>query len=450
MIHTKVTNRETKREELTNYKKIVFVLAIALILVSLVEFLSFLLIIVGKSALEVIRPKNDNISQLYRLGLPNQYVPLGLQGSRPGPWPILMSSSPAYKEYEWAEDFWKLEHKRHQSYLYQPSNIFQPNVIWRERPRNEIFVNINEEGIRNTINPDINFQKDTRTIFLFGGSTMAGTGVPDEFTIPSLLSKYLNKKGDISYNVTNFGTGSFILEQDMQLFFDEIRKGHLPDTAVFYHGANDAYAGVYSPGKPTWYLGSEGLQDKFYYMKSSIWYKELHTYRLLELIKKRLFRLLNLSTADTTPTNAKNSEFYLDDYQQKAGHFLEHYQETLRLINNVCNSYGIDTIFIWQPILMYGNKRLNEFEESMVNNPALLSIGTFRTKDGIYQKKALETTYHLVEKASFLEFPNFYNFSHVFDRSGDEPLYIDWVHLGPKGNSIVAQQINKIICALND
>ena len=425
--------------------KLISVLSVSVIIIifiGLIEVFSFLLLLLANSTLVNESIRKSRLSQLHELGLPDQYIPRGIQNSGPRSWPAMMSASPAYKEFDWATEFWMVEHKRYKSYSHEASNIFQPNVIWRNKPINNKFVKINEEGIRNTCNSYMNSSKDTRNVFLFGGSTVYGTGVPDKFTIPSQLSKHLNEKGDIFYNVTNFGTGGFILEQDMQLLFDEIRKGNLPDIAVFYHGVNDAYAGVYSPGKPGWYLGSEELKNKLYYSKSNIinntWYEQLHAYELLRHFKVKLLRMLYL-------TGQKDSEFYLDDYQQRAGHFVGHYRETIKIIKAVCDSYGIKVLFIWQPVLFYGNKPLNEFEKSMIDNPALLAIGTFRSKDGLYQKKAIETTYRLLEKTSLSLYPNFYNFSHIFDRSGNEPIYIDWMHLGPKGNDIVAREIANII-----
>ena len=286
---------------------------------------------------------------------------------------------------------------------------------------------------------------------MFGGSTMLGTGMPDEFTIPSILSKYLNVRGETFYEVTNFGTGAFILEQDMQLLFDEIRKGNIPDMAVFYHGANDSYAGVYSPGKPGWYLGSEQLKNKLYNREDTLslrnkidWFKELHTYRLLSLFKSRILLLAPSNATASGRAGTSESEYYLDDYGPRAIEFIGYYKETLKLLNLVCENYGITVFHIWQPILVYGEKHLNEFEQSMIVNPALVSIFTFREKDGVYLAKAMKTTYHLIEVTSFEEFKYFHNLSHVFDNV-DEPIYIDWVHLGPKGNEIVANKILDII-----
>jgi len=264
---------------------------------------------------------------------------------------------------------------------------------------------------------------------------MAGTGVPDEYTIASLLSMLLNIKCDInSYDVTNFGTGSFIIEQDMQLLLDEIRKGNLPNIAVFYNGANDTYAGVYSPGKPGWFAGSEEIERKL--LAKEIFYpsyKKLHLYQLLGKLKSCIITKDNITC---------NSKHHIDNYNNKSHLFIKRYLNNLLLLNNIANNYSIKVIFIWQPVLLYGNKFLNEFEKAMVDNHALLDIGSYNYENGKYQKRAIESTYKLVEHLSQ---NNFYNFSHIFDNYCNESIYIDWVHLGPKGNNIVASKIADII-----
>ena len=92
---------------------------------------------------------------------------------------------------------------------------------------------------------------------------MYGVGVPDRYTIASLLSAVLNGHNDGNhYEVTNFGSGSYILEQDQALLLDQLKLGKVPDIAIFYNGGNDSYAGVFSPGRPGWYMGSQSIETK--------------------------------------------------------------------------------------------------------------------------------------------------------------------------------------------
>ena len=110
----------------------------------------------------------------------------------------------------------------------------------------------------------------------------------------------------------------------------------------------------------------------------------------------------------------------------------------------LCSQHEIEVFFIWQPNIHYGEKIFDDFERAMITHPALLSIGTFKEQDGIYQTKALRTTYEAIEKWGGKEFNHFYNLSHIFYEI-DSPIYIDSMHLGPQGNEIVAKKIFEII-----
>jgi hypothetical protein len=438
-------------------RKIAIVLVSVFFLLGFVELSSFFLVRIGTIVANRTQAKDTSakeIDALYELGLPKTYAPRGSPKHGAWKWSVLMSASPAYNGYDWAEEFWRDEHERYRSYTLEPSNIFQPDVIWRLKPRDDKYVKISEAGVRNTVNHAPANYKRTKKVFMFGGSTLMGTGVPDEFTIPSLLSKRLNETGDTFYQVTNFGTGSFVLDQDKELLFDEIRKGNVPNIAIFYHGANDSYAGVYSPGRPGWYLGSEQLKEKLYHRDNTAskgstthWYKELHTYRLLGLLKRSI--LARFATAPATETISKTSrtdrdQYFLEDYGPRAERFIAYYKETIRLITSICDRYGIRAVFIWQPTLLYTKKKLNSFEQSMLDNPALISIGNFREQEGVYQEKAIRATYRLLSEAHFDGIGSFHNLSNIFD-DVDEPIYIDWVHLGPRGNEIIAKRMAGII-----
>jgi len=368
---------------------------------------------------------------LYNSGLPRIFKPIGFHEETPGKWPLLMSSSPAYKNDSWANDFWTYEHKRYQIC----DEKFQPNVIWRNKYRRELYVNIDKEGIRKTINPIMDNPKKQIDIFMFGGSTMYGTGVPDQFTIPSILSKMLNVNGNVFYKITNFGTGSYIIDQDMQLLFDEIRKKNIPKIAIFYNGINDTFAGVFSPGKPGWYLGSEQIEKKMVSAQNKKWYFMSNSMKLAAKVNNKLFT--------KEPDN-----LFLNDYAKKAIAFIDYYKKSILLIRNVCEYQNIVPIFIWQPHLLFGNKPNSEFEKALINNPTLLAIGSFNQKEGIYLSKAMKTTYTILENEG-VHIHGFYNFSRIFDDI-KETLFLDYMHLGREGNTIVSKQILKLIYEYNE
>lgn len=83
---------------------------------------------------------------------------------------------------------------------------------------------------------------DTKTIWMFGGSTMRGSTDDDSQTIPSLTAKILNQAGgEHHYVIRNFGINSFnSLMESKYLQKVLMENTQAPDLIVFYDGANDA------------------------------------------------------------------------------------------------------------------------------------------------------------------------------------------------------------------
>ena len=96
-----------------------------------------------------------------------------------------------------------------------------------------------DDGIRRTtdIPPEA-----TRQIYLFGGSTMYNSEVPDDQTIASHLQRMLVKNGYDSYRVVNLGVTSVnTIQQVERLLLTEISAD---DVVIFYDGVNEVIQGV--------------------------------------------------------------------------------------------------------------------------------------------------------------------------------------------------------------
>lgn len=116
--------------------------------------------------------------------------------------------SSIYKNSPWAKqyfnDFENLEKE------------YYPFYEWRRKEFQSEFINISKDGIRKTWNPE--YKEGINKIFVLGGSTVWGTGARDEWTIPSLLSKNLNKFKNTSF-VVNFGDSGYVFTQEIIFLF---------------------------------------------------------------------------------------------------------------------------------------------------------------------------------------------------------------------------------------
>lgn len=148
-----------------------------------------------------------------------------------------------YSDPTWVKDYYK-ELRR------SSAAQWRPYVYWRRKPYHGNHINIDANGIRLTplTKP---LQQESRTpvtIFMFGGSTLWGTGVRDAFTIPSIFAKELQNKG-VAAEVINFGETGYVSTQEVITLLLQLQKRQLPDFAIFYDGVNDMYS-AYSNTSP--------------------------------------------------------------------------------------------------------------------------------------------------------------------------------------------------------
>ncbi len=77
------------------------------------------------------------------------------------------------------------------------------------------------------------------SVFVFGGSTTFGYGLPDSETIPSHLQQLLRARSGGASCVYNFGRGWYYSSQELVLFERLLVAGFVPRRIVFIDGLND-------------------------------------------------------------------------------------------------------------------------------------------------------------------------------------------------------------------
>lgn len=106
---------------------------------------------------------------------------------------------------------------------------------------------------RRTLNPPAG-TKPVLTVLFLGGSTVYGTEVPDELTLPSLLSERLNALDSRhGYVVYNAGVQSATSLQQVWRLQYELAHGLRPDLVIDMGGGVDIVRGVYQgqPNQPS-------------------------------------------------------------------------------------------------------------------------------------------------------------------------------------------------------
>jgi hypothetical protein len=123
----------------------------------------------------------------------------------------------------------------------QFDTVYTPFVEYRTARYQGPNLTISDEGIRGNGAGLPDLKEGETKIFVFGGSTTFGAGVPDDETIPAYLERALAGGGRDDVKVYNFGTVSYYSTQERIALERLLTAGVKPDVAVFIDGDSDFY-----------------------------------------------------------------------------------------------------------------------------------------------------------------------------------------------------------------
>jgi len=216
-------------------------------------------------------------------------------------------------------------------------HIYEPYTQFKERPYKGAYVNVNENGFRITkeqgpwpLDPH-NFN-----IFLFGGSTTFGYGVPDNQTVASYLQGFLSEVLKRDARVYNFGRGHYYSTQERILLERLLVSGVIPDMAIFIDGLNDFYS----------------HSDEPHYTDHFKEFVENRTRAdLLRLLKRSMVFRTAISIKRRMDKVMIEQDSYKDAFIVTS--VVERYLENKQLTEAITAIYGTQPIFVWQPAPTY-------------------------------------------------------------------------------------------------
>jgi lysophospholipase L1-like esterase len=332
-----------------------------------------------------------------------------------------ITRSPSYQGQPWAKEFLKEERgngKSQQEYI--------PFRIWGPVIRHGQYINVDRTDlglIRRTINP---VRKECAgmpitKIWVFGGSTVYGSGAPDWGTVPSYISAALERSDRNCTEVSNLGVVGYVTNQELILLTEKLKAGLRPNAVIFFDGGNESDVGGFSPGIATAHTGLEriklGVENPW--QNKLIFLSDLYSARLVRGVLSR-FR-------SNRPVRLSDEEL-----RRRALATLANYEGNLRIIEALANAYGFKAYFFWQPSLFYGSKPAHPFEQELV-----------RIKGSEFER-AIAAVYEEAERRSAIS-GSFVFLGRLFDQV-TQPVYVDRnMHLSPLGNEIAAQAIVRMI-----
>lgn len=217
---------------------------------------------------------------------------------------------------------------------------YEPFTQFKEKPFEGMYVNVSDNGFRMSKDqhpwpPDpSNFN-----IFIFGGSTTFGYCVADNETIASYLQDILKDKQTKSYAIYNFGRGFYYSTQERVLFEKLLIKDCVPNMAIFIDGLNDFF---HYDGEP--------------YFTNSIkkFVRDANRESLFGKILTLVTPLQRLPVWRAARSFIKNPS-ELKNYEDEAilMGVIHRYLKNKSFIENVSRIYGVQSVFVWQPIPSY-------------------------------------------------------------------------------------------------
>jgi lysophospholipase L1-like esterase len=298
-------------------------------------------------------------------------------------------------------------------------------VYWRREPVAGQYVNVDADGIRRTWNPPDSGAPRIR-IFMFGGSTMWGTGSRDDYTIPSELSKALSKSFGSGIQVVNLGESGYVQTQELITLLKEIQRGNIPQIAVFYDGFNDVFSAYQNngPGLPQ---NEDNRVREFNILQSgprllSEWIRQLNLFWTVNYVAQRIGLKHSLPGPKPGPQTG--------NHRSLTTGLLTVYESNMRVIQAVSAEYGIRTVFFWQPTAF---TRTNLTPEERASVEADVAFSRF-------YKTAMEE----LKNSGIAKNSSFRNLSDAFNGESGR-IYIDTMHVSERGNKIIANLISASI-----
>ena len=300
---------------------------------------------------------------------------------------------------------------------------YESYYVWRRPEMKLETINISADGIRRTFHPE--GAEPTATAAFFGGSTMWGTGAADDGTIPSYFARAMP-----SYEAINFGETGYTAHQSLNLFMRRLYEGFRPEVVVSYDGVNDVWNKCRR--EHTAYSHNREYEMRTILKEGSPDNPESFGFLAQPLIN--FAGKVSRTLTSWRNASGATSPYECDENPEKAEQIARFLLADWKVMKMLVEGYGGVFIPILQP-QAYGSKtRLEHLDLGK-------SLG--RQYDAVYPK-ILE----LLPK----EFPelqeNFVDLRQALDQ--DDYFYIDWCHLSPNGNEIIAEEMAALVRARAD
>ncbi|OQX76588.1 MAG: hypothetical protein B6D61_08585 [Bacteroidetes bacterium 4484_249] len=326
-----------------------------------------------------------------------------------------------YKNASWVNDYYK---------EFNECNVEQwkSYVYWRRKSFAGKYINIDSNQRRKTVfeKPENYSEKQEYRIFMFGGSTMWGTGVRDKQTIASQLGRLLSENGH-NVDIVNFGESGYVSTQEVIELSLQLQQGNIPDMVIFYDGVNDIFS-TYQQGGAGIPQNEFNRKDEFNALRSKkksimVFLKSLKSLTTIRFITE-------FTQSDKTPIVS-----YTDSEAGfLAQNTIDRYNENIRIVYALAEEYGFDIVFYWQPAI-FSKTNLSDYEKQEAEKVDYIE-SFVKAVNG----KMIKQEVHIGPL-------NFYDISDIFLHE-NKAVFIDYCHISEYGNSVIAKRMEKDVISI--
>jgi hypothetical protein len=294
---------------------------------------------------------------------------------------------------------------------------YEPFVGWKTLPYKGKTTTINATGERAHVSSSEKSKE--KVVHFFGGSTMWGEGSDDQHTIPALF----NREND-QYEVLNHGQLAYNSRQELDALISMYSKGIKADVVVFYDGVNDAA-----------FLCPNDIKQLPAHRLVPMYREKLYTGNgkvIQELSAKVFFEnILRVVHKVTYKPTEKNSPYDCISNPEKAEEIAEMLIKNWEMAHEIVTNRNGKFIAVLQPAAFIGNPKTDHLnlDEDLGKN--------FKE---IYRR--------IQQKIKARNHSWIVDLSDSFD--GNEYIFIDFCHVSPNGNEIIAKKISAVVAEQNN
>ncbi len=267
-------------------------------------------------------------------------------------------------------------------------------------------------------------EKYENTVYLFGGSTIYNSEVPDSLTIASQLQRLLKRNYGDRYVVRNYGTTTVTITQQLERLRALLLEPG--DIIVFYDGVNDIYQGLfYADPDETMIETNRRTVGKMSFLQKfilSVHKRFSGTIAIVGLFLDPVDRDL--------PPHLSDSAFM----HELLVSMKYRYKKAIEEAHDYSNQSGALFIHFLQPHL-FADNRFTEYEKELYQNFYIVHRGM----DVVFERGYPELETAIRELPGFI---NSYDLTGIFnDRPENVEYFLDTCHVNHEGNKIIAENI---------